>query len=46
MSTKDCLYKVGDEVDNFYIVKNGTLVKNVVVDLEQSNRWPNKPVEW
>ena len=34
MSTKDCLYKVGDPVDNFYIVKNGVLVKTVVVDIE------------
>ncbi|CAD8113635.1 unnamed protein product [Paramecium sonneborni] len=46
MSTKDCLYKAGDQVDNFYIVKNGTLVKNVVVDLEESNRWPIGAKEW
>lgn len=46
MSTKDCLYKATDPVDNFYIVKNGTLVKNVVVDLEESNRWPVEPKKW
>lgn len=49
MSTKDCLYKVGDKgkliinnsiVDNFYVVKNGLLVKTVVVDIEKANRWP------
>lgn len=46
MSTKDCLYKVGDPIDNFYIVKNGTLVKKVVVNLEKSNRWPVKTKVW
>lgn len=27
-------------------MKNGTLVKNVVVDLEESNRWPIGAKEW
>ncbi|CAK73896.1 unnamed protein product (macronuclear) [Paramecium tetraurelia] len=46
MSAKDCLYKVGDPIDNFYIVKNGILVKKVVVNLEKSNRWPVKTKVW
>lgn len=46
MSTKDCLYKVGDPIDNFYIVKNGVLAKSVVVDMEYSNRWPVASKKW
>lgn len=46
MSTKDCLYKAGDLIDNFYIVKNGTLVKKVVVNIEKSNRWPTATRKW
>ncbi|CAD8067435.1 unnamed protein product [Paramecium sonneborni] len=46
MSAKDCLYKIGDQIDNFYIVKSGVLVKKVVVNLEKSNRWPVKTKVW
>lgn len=40
LSPFDALYRTGDPIDNVYILKNGILVKKVVVDLEQSNRWP------
>ena len=33
-------------VDNFYIVKNGTLVKTVVIDLDKTNRWPTSTKLW
>lgn len=46
MSAKDCLYKVGDPIDNFYIVKNGILAKKVVVNIEKSNRWPIESKIW
>jgi hypothetical protein len=33
-------------VDNFYVVKNGLLVKTVVVDIEKANRWPTARKQW
>ena len=40
ISEYDTLYRSGEPTDNIYLVKNGKLVKRVVVDLEEANRWP------
>ena len=42
LAPKECLYKESDLIDNFYIVKNGHLIKTIQVELEKSNQWPSK----
>ena len=37
LAPKECLYKESDLIDNFYIVKNGHLIKTIQVELEKSN---------
>ena len=31
LTTKDCLYKKGDEIDGIYIIKSGLLIKYLIV---------------
>ncbi len=40
LAPNDNLYKIGDWVDGIYIIKNGILKKEVIVDIEYANRWP------
>ncbi|KAL4493069.1 hypothetical protein ABPG72_003154 [Tetrahymena utriculariae] len=42
LAPKECLFKETDPIDNFYIVKQGLLIKTMQVELEQQNKWPNK----
>ncbi|KAM3141599.1 hypothetical protein pb186bvf_006204 [Paramecium bursaria] len=46
LTPQDVLYSAGDTVDNFYILKQGLLVKKVVMDLEDQNRWPIAQKKW
>ncbi|CAD8156046.1 unnamed protein product [Paramecium pentaurelia] len=46
LTTNETLYSIGDLIDYLYIVKQGTLARQIVMDLEDQNRWPINQKKW